>query len=67
MSGRIPPDLPTQAEVGLRVSIRLFEPAGGFRDILGELESPETVRKKDGSLADFDPRQIFVWKVVAER
>lgn len=67
MSGRTPPDLPTQAEVGLRVSIRLFEPAGGFRDILGELESPESVRKKDGSLADFDPRQIFVWKVVDER
>ena len=64
MSGRTPPDLPTPSEVGLRVSIRLFEPAGGFRDILGDLESPTSVRKKDGSLADFDPRQIFVWKVV---
>lgn len=64
MSGRIPPDLPSAADVGERVSIRLFDPEGGFRDLLGLLESPNTVRKRDGDLAEFEPHRIFVWKVV---
>ena len=61
----LPP--PSQAEVGKKVSVRLFEePAagGGFRDLLGILESPTQVRKKDGTLHDFDPEKIFLWKVV---
>jgi hypothetical protein len=64
MSGRIPPDLPSIREVGERVSIRLFEQAGGFRDLLGTLETPTSVRKKDGALAEFDPQRIFIWKVI---
>ena len=64
MSARIPPDLPTAAEVGHRVSIRLFDPEGGFRDLLGYLESPIDIRKKDGSLVRFEPGRIFSWKVV---
>jgi hypothetical protein len=63
-AGRIPPDLPTKAEVGQRVSIRSFDPDGGFRDLLGVLETPSSVRKKDGTLVVFDPERIFVWKVV---
>ncbi len=54
-------------EVGLRVSIRLFDPAGGFRDLLGHLTSPTQVRKRDGSVVEFDPSTIFLWKVVPER
>ncbi|MEI6762767.1 MAG: hypothetical protein WCL26_00855 [Actinomycetes bacterium] len=64
MSGRTPPDLPGEPEQGQRASIRLFEPEGGFRDLLGTLESPTTIRKKDGSLVTFDPNRIFVWKIV---
>jgi len=58
---------PALAQVGQKVSIRLFEdPADGvgFRDLLGILESPTEVRKKDGSLHSFDPERIFLWKVV---
>jgi hypothetical protein len=64
MSARIPPDLPSVEQVGQRLSIRLFDPEGGFRDLLGYLETPVDIRKKDGSLVRFDPTRIFSWKVV---
>jgi hypothetical protein len=65
MSGRIPPDLPGPGDIGQRLSIRLFDESGGFRDLLGVLESSTSVRKKDGALAEFDPHRIFLWKVVS--
>jgi len=37
---------PSLAEIGKRVSIRLHEPGGGFRDLLGTLEEIDMVRKK---------------------
>jgi len=55
---------PSAAQVGVRVSIRLHDPSGGFRDILGILESENTVRKKDGIVVTFDPAKIAVWKIV---
>jgi hypothetical protein len=42
----------------------LHDPAGGFRDLLGTLESLTQVRKKDGSLVSFDPQLIALWKIV---
>lgn len=56
--------LPEVSDIGSKVSIRVFEPGGGFRDILGTLESLTTVRKKSGELHSFDPHTIAVWKVV---
>jgi hypothetical protein len=55
---------PSAAQIGLRVSIRLHDPSGGYRDLLGTLESENTVLKKDGTVITFDPRKIAVWKVV---
>jgi hypothetical protein len=55
---------PSAADIGQKVSIRMYDPAGGFRDILGILESIDEVRKKDGSLVKFDPSKIAIWKVV---
>ena len=55
---------PSAAQVGVRVSIRLHDPSGGFRDILGILESENTVKKKDGTVVTFDPAKIAVWKIV---
>lgn len=55
---------PSAAHVGERVSIRLHDPSGGFRDILGILESENTVRKKNGTVITFDPAKIAVWKIV---
>ncbi len=57
---------PSAAQIGERVSIRLHDPAGGYRDILGILESENTVKKKDGSIVTFDPAKIAVWKVVGK-
>jgi hypothetical protein len=59
--------LPSTAQIGLRVSIRLHDPSGGFRDLLGTLESENTVRKKDGTVITFDPAKIAVWKVVPSK
>ena len=55
------------AQIGLRVSIRLHDPSGGFRDLLGTLESENTVKKKDGTVITFDPAKIAVWKVVPSK
>ncbi len=58
---------PSAAQIGEKVSIRLHEPSGGYRDILGILESENTVKKKDGSIVTFDPAKIAVWKVVKNK
>jgi len=59
--------LPSTAQIGLRVSIRLHDPSGGFRDLLGTLESENTVKKKDGTVITFDPAKIAMWKVVPSK
>jgi hypothetical protein len=65
--------MPTELEttfaalIGKRVSIRLHDPEGGCRDILGYLESPTTLRNRHDNLVTFDHEQIFVWREVIER
>ena len=56
--------LPTLAQIGQRVSLRLHDPEGGFRDLLGHLVAVNQVRKKDGQIVTFDPDRISLWKVV---
>ncbi|MEJ6627256.1 MAG: hypothetical protein QNL32_05445 [Actinomycetes bacterium] len=58
---------PSLNEIGKRVSIRLREPGGGFRDLLGTLEEIDAVRKKDGTLKKFDYNAIALWKIVPEK
>jgi len=53
--------------IGSRVSIRLHEPNGGFRDILGHLVTPNSLRKKNGEIIEFSHSEIFVWKKVIEK
>jgi cysteinyl-tRNA synthetase len=53
--------------IGQRVSIRLREEAGGFRDLLGILRSPTEIERKDGSIATFNPDQVFVFRHVLPR
>jgi hypothetical protein len=55
---------PQESDIGKRVSIRVQDPEGGFRDFLGILVTLTTVEKKDGSVHQFDPAKIAVWKVV---
>ena len=58
---------PSTNEIGLKLSIRLHEPGGGFRDLLGTLVEVDAVRKKDGSVKKFDPQTIAIWKVVVSQ
>ena len=65
--------MPTQLEatfadlIGKRVTIRLHDPEGGFRDIVGHLETPFTLRNRHGKLIEFSHESIFIWREVIER
>lgn len=53
--------------LGLRVSIRLHDPEGGFRDILGHLVTPYSLRNKRGEIVNFSHSEIFIWRQVIEK
>ncbi len=60
-------NLPGTKDIGAKVSIRLFDSEGGFRDILGILETQSSVRKKNGELVEFDSAQIALWKLIPDQ
>lgn len=60
-------DRPGLDDVGRRLTVRMHDPEGGYRDILGVLESPTSIRKRDGSVVNFDPSQIFLWRKIEPR
>lgn len=55
------------ALIGRRVTIRLHDPEGGFRDIVGYLESPVTLRNRHNQLINFSDEKIALWKEVVEK
>ena len=65
----MPTELETQFTelIGQRVSIRLHDPDGGFRDILGHLVTPHSLLNKRGELVEFSHSEIFVWRQVIEK
>ena len=52
------------ALIGKRVTIRLHDPEGGFRDIVGQLETAHTLRNRHGTLIEFSHSEIFIWREV---
>lgn len=51
--------------VGARLSIRLQIPGqDGYHDLLGYLEEGNLVRRKDGTVAKFDPAHVVAWRQV---
>ncbi|MDP1719667.1 MAG: GNAT family N-acetyltransferase [Candidatus Nanopelagicaceae bacterium] len=56
--------LPGIVEVGQRITLRLHDPEGGFRDVVGVLKSETTIEKRDGSLLQFRPEEVAVWRVI---
>lgn len=62
-----PIDRPGIDDIGQRMTVRMHDPDGGYRDILGVLESPTTIRKRDGSVVNFDPDQIALWRKIQPR
>lgn len=48
------------ALIGQRLTLRLHDPDGGFRDLVGVLESATTIKKRSGEIVEFDPHQIAI-------
>jgi GNAT superfamily N-acetyltransferase len=57
---------PGASQIGARLTIALRDSNGNTQELLGVLESEQTIRKRDGSLEDFDPDLITHWRVVTE-
>ena len=60
-SRKIEPEL-----VGQRLTLRLHDPAGGYRDLVGILESATSIRKRNGEVVTFNPDEIAIVHVVKE-
>jgi len=56
-----------KAPIGKRVSIRFHDPEGGFRDLVGHLESENSLRNRHGELIEFDVEKIAIYKVIEEK
>jgi GNAT superfamily N-acetyltransferase len=50
--------------IGKRLTIRLHDVDGGYRDIVGILESPSTLRHKDGREITFSQSEIAIYREV---
>lgn len=57
-------ELRFEALIGRRLTIRLHDPEGGFRDIVGILESTHSLRNKENQLIEFSHDEIFIWREV---
>ena len=53
-----------EALIGKRLTIRLHDPQGGFRDIVGVLEGNNSLRNRHGQLLEFSHDEIFIWREV---
>lgn len=53
--------------IGQRFSIRLHDPAGGYRDVVGHLKTANSLINRKGEEISFDPAQIFIWREIIER
>lgn len=52
--------------IGKRLTIRLHELDGGYRDIVGILESPSTLRHKDGHEITFSQNEIAIYREIVQ-
>ena len=52
--------------IGQRLTLRLRDPDGGYRDLVGVLESATTIRKRSGEIVTFDPSQIAIVHPIKE-
>ena len=50
--------------IGKRLTIRLHQASGGYRDIVGILESPSTLRHKDGREITFSQNEIAIYREI---
>ena len=55
----------SESDIGKRVTIRLHD-APGYRDIVGHLLSPTSLRNRHGEIVQFDPAQIYIWREIVD-
>lgn len=55
----------SESDIGKRVTIRLYDNPG-YRDIVGYLISPSSLKNRHGEIVEFDPSQIFIWREIKE-
>jgi len=53
-----------RAEVGKRATIRLRDSDGGFRDIVGVLQSESTLINRRGEVVEFEPEEIAFFRLI---
>jgi ribosomal protein S18 acetylase RimI-like enzyme len=53
--------------IGQRFSIRLHDPEGGYRDLVGYLKTATSILNRHGQEVTFDPGQIFIWREIVDR
>jgi len=52
------------AAIGKRVTIRLHEPGGGYRDIVGHLQNERQLINSKSETISFSPDQIAIWREI---
>jgi GNAT superfamily N-acetyltransferase len=52
--------------IGQRLTLRLRDPEGGYRDLVGILESATTIKKRSGEIVQFDPSEIAIVHPIKE-
>lgn len=55
----------SESDIGKRVTIRL-KGEDGYRDLVGHLISPTSLRNRHGEVKEFNPAQIHIWRIVDE-
>ena len=51
-------------QLGKRLSIRLSDFDGGFRDLIGIYIAEDTIEDRNGDVITFSSKDIFVWKEI---
>jgi len=55
----------SQSDIGKRVTVRLRD-GDGYRDLVGFLLSPTTLKNRHGQVVEFDPAEVHIWRVINE-
>ena len=55
----------SESDIGKRVTIRLHDDPG-YRDIVGELISPTSLKNRHGQIIEFDPTKIYLWREIVQ-
>lgn len=55
----------SDSDIGKRVTIRLHDNPG-YRDLVGHLLSPTSLKNRHGQIVHFDPKMIYLWREIVD-